>query len=207
MPILPHLPEQTFEPFAIFDVAGEIGSDAKTINVDALDISPRVIRHLSKIVEAAKKGDTPYLFMGRTMEKGTDIPFGGNMPGCTRETMEGPDDGAVRQVIKIPADIVKRIHPIHGDIITDRVADPESYDMVVMMNTFLYFSDVEGMMALENISRMLKKDGILITDVEEDYIKRSDKCKSLPGINLRQAAVIPSILNPSSRPMVVWKKL
>ncbi len=56
-------------------------------------------------------------------------------------------------------------NPQLGNIITDKVADDNSYDMVVIKNTFMYFTNWELVLAMENIERLLKPGGVLITDM------------------------------------------
>lgn len=75
-------------------------------------------------------------------------------------------------------------NPQRGNIITDKVADDNSYDMVVILNTFMYFTNSELVLAMENIERLLKPGGVLITDMgpgAQSHVTYPVECPKSPA--------------------------
>lgn len=115
------------------------------------------------------------------LQRGTSTPYTSYEPfavakACT--TVLGATPPQLRiDVLDINPDVVDhmnevsarekeiRFNPQRGNIITDKVADDNSYDMVVVLNTFMYFTNRELVIAMENIERLLKPGGVLITDM------------------------------------------
>lgn len=115
------------------------------------------------------------------LQRGTSTPYATYEPfavakACT--TVLGATPRQLRiDVLDINPDVIDhmndvrareteyRFNPQRGNIITDKVTDDNSYDMVVVLNTFMYFTNRELVLAMENIERLLKPGGVLVTDM------------------------------------------
>ena len=109
------------------------------------------------------------------------------------------------KVIEVSPGIVGRFNAAEGDIITDDLAPPASYDWIVIMNTFDYFNDAEKMLAMENITRLLKPGGILFTDLSPDTFSAA----AFPECGLSDAASLTTRTIRFSdfyRPLVLYIK-
>lgn len=119
-------------------------------------------------------------------------------------------------IISIPPTVLDHFHPFQSDIITDYVNSAESYDMVFILNVFIYFNDNEKRLAMDNIGRLLKKGGILVTDIIAEGTKREKRCEQLPGHGLENVFSLPfpmsmeatsgMMLGAASGGIAVWKK-
>ncbi|MEW5979942.1 MAG: class I SAM-dependent methyltransferase [Acidobacteriota bacterium] len=84
-----------------------------------------------------------------------------------------------------------------GDIVTDRVADRSTYDLVVSTNVLLYFDAKETTLAVANMARCLKEGGYLIVTedlealVPERYSLRRIR-KDVLGDLVPPAAQVPA---------------
>ncbi len=170
------VPRQSFEPFAVIDWLAQNGlTNVADINVDLVDINDRVVEYFDGVVQRGI--ESGYLKLYCT--SATTGRFGSGLAGM-QTTRELP--GAVTALMH--PEIIKRLKATNGDIITDHIAPDETYDMVVILNTFMYFTPEEKVIALENISRLLTSGGVLITDVEQESVSKHSQLTPLPFSNV-----------------------
>lgn len=115
------------------------------------------------------------------LQRGTRTPYATYEPfavakSCTTVLRAIPTQLRI-DVLDINPDVIDHMNDVsarkteyhfnsqRGNIITDKVADGNSYDIVVILNTFMYFTNRELVLAMENIERLLKPGGVLITDM------------------------------------------
>jgi SAM-dependent methyltransferase len=67
--------------------------------------------------------------------------------------------------VELPPAAVLPVHPLLGDVVTDRFAAPDTYDLVLCTNVLVYFPPQLQALALLNLRRVTKKGGwLLATD-------------------------------------------
>ena len=206
------VPRQSYEPFAVAEAAVEyFHVDPDKLHIDLRDISPRVVRHFGNMIDKAQKGSPHRFYLSRPVEEmSRDTPkidFADDLPGTKTILPEEKEEkkGIVTKVIEVSPGIVGRFNAAEGDIITDDLAPPASYDWIVIMNTFDYFNDAEKMLAMENITRLLKPGGILFTDLSPDTFSAA----AFPECGLSDAASLTTRTIRFSdfyRPLVLYIK-
>lgn len=134
------VPRQSYEPFAVWNAAVEFGK------ADPQELRLDLVDINPRVVSYFTKM----------------IDAAGNGAAHKMYLLETPTE--------ISFETVSQFSVAQGDVITDHLAPDESYDWIVMMNTFMYFSDAEKLLALENIARMLKRGGVLFTDLDPEFL-------------------------------------
>lgn len=189
------VPRQSFEPFAVIDGLLRNGmSDLDDINVDLIDINDRVVAYFDGLVQRAIESGYLTLYCTSTDSMGSDDT--GNFGLGLAEEYVSDSEVAIQMsceragtaTARIHPDVVKRLKMTDENIITDRIAPDGSYDMIVMLNTFMYFTPEEKAIALENLSRLLVHGGVLITDVDRESIANHPELTRSPtpgGIMLK----------------------
>lgn len=173
------VPRQSFEPFAVIDGLLQNGSaNIDDINVDLIDINDRVVAYFDRIVQRAIESGYLTLYCPPNTDR-----FGMGLAGVYVSDSEiGIQMSCERldaATAVIHSKVVKRLKATDGNIITDYLAPDGSYDMIVIMNTFMYFTPEESAIALENISRLLSSGGILMTDVDPSNLPKNSRLISL----------------------------
>lgn len=205
-------PPQTYEPVAIEDVAiGSLGAKAGELRIDLVDINQGVIDHLN----GGKKGGASQLWLSIPKGKAsqTILQFASHIPGVQKKDLgTGSNDQAV---VTIPQEAVQNFTPIAGDITADRIGADGDYDVVVMMNTFMYLDEKGKLLALENIARLLKPGGVLVTDILEEEGDDSGPCGALKDNGLHQikdaspysySYFVPGFNMTERKKIVFWRK-
>ncbi|HEY7391965.1 MAG TPA: hypothetical protein VH640_25840 [Bryobacteraceae bacterium] len=188
-----YYPEQTVQPFAIFDSLIRLGL-AKTneISLSVLDISPRVIEHVEQARERARKNRGYVLQLPR--DAGRPWPedliaywrsFGDRI-GSTVSPIRPPDifPGLETRAIEVRPQVVLACEPLDLDIILQRL--DKTFDLIVATNIFVYYDAFEQSLALENAGAMLNPGGLLLTN---------DSLPAVPGGSMRLGGVIKASLD------------
>lgn len=194
------IPRQSYEPYALIDSLLEFKwADLAKLQVDMLDVSPRVVKHFRRVIEGSYNGENHKLYclpygvasVKPVTEFGSGLGSVNFADGVKGARIESGENG--ERILTIHPKISQRMKIMEGNIITDHVADEGSYDLVVILNTFMYFSNEERLLALENITRLMAPGGILITDLPSEEVSASS-LKSLmqPMSFLPLAAYIKS---------------
>ncbi len=179
------IPQESHEPFTLMDSLLRSGkAAAEALQVDLLDINPRVIEH----VRDATNSDKPYILHvvmnteavpSELLDYGQMI-FGSSLPGAmSSKAVQGksrrPSSGRlepaemISRALTIPATIVKRLHPFQGDMTTTDLrklapAGSKKYDAIFCFDTLIYLSESERMLAGINIREALADNGVFVTD-------------------------------------------
>jgi len=66
------------------------------------------------------------------------------------------------RAIALPPAAVLAVHPLLGDVVTDRFAEDDRYDLVLCTNVLVYFPPALQQLALLNLRRVTKRGGVLI---------------------------------------------
>jgi SAM-dependent methyltransferase len=177
-------PQQTIQPFALVDSLMRLGLSASTaLQVDAFDLSPRVIQHLDAARERARAG-SPYAV---ALPRNLDQPwtpglvnywrrFGDRIGTETKGVAPPPSAGRVdaRRVLVRPS-VVLSMTPRDVNIVVQRLeplAEGERFDLIVATNILIYYDVFEQSLALVNIAKMLRPGGVFLTN---------DRVFELPG--------------------------
>jgi hypothetical protein len=170
-----YYPQQTLQPFALYDSLVRLGlARTGALSVSVLDISPRVIDHLERARERARKG------IGYAIQLPRDVarPWPpdliaywnalGDQVGAAAEPIRPPEifPGLETRAVLIRPAVVLACVPVDLDIVLERpnLADRERFDLIVGTNIFVYYDAFEQMLALENAGAMLKPGGLLLTN-------------------------------------------
>ena len=166
-------PQQTLQPFAVIDSLIRLGlaTDATSVRLTTLDLSPRVNDHLARTRQKAAAGE-PYRFR-LPLERGvswkapvlTYWKAAGDRIGTTTAPASTSIAGTsveVRTVTVRPA-VARRIESADLNIVTQR-ADDRRFDLVVATNVFIYYDVLDQVLALGNVRSMLRQGGFLLSN-------------------------------------------
>lgn len=166
--LIDDLPPQSFQPFAVADALLQLGlSDRRHLRIHCVDINQRVVDHLQKVSQrpvdlilvSGLADNESHRFtdefkeyfrvLGRSIGVETEARWPRDLAGHLRKALTISDPRGL----------------ITGDrlnIVTERYAIPQQFDLIVVTNVFPYFNQLELLLALANISSMLKPGGYLI---------------------------------------------
>jgi hypothetical protein len=168
-------PTQTVQPFAVMDSLVRLGlAKPEMVEVDALDLSPRVLSHVGQARQAAEKG------RGYTIQLPKDPGRGWNeglaaywkrfgdqigmpaMPAAVPPALKGVELRAVR----VRPEFVRRMKAYDVNIILQRAVLPEDakFDLLIATNILVYYDTFEQSLGMTNVAAMLKPGGFLLTN-------------------------------------------
>ncbi len=192
-----YYPQQTVQPFALYDSLVRLGlAKANALSMSVLDVSPRVIDHIQRARERARKNTGYVIQLPRDVSR--PWPPGlmaywrslGDQVGTAVKPIRPPEifqrlnngQGLETRAVRIRPDVVLACEPVELNIVLQRIDLPaaDHFDLVVGTNIFLYYDAFEQMLALENTGAMLKPGGLLLTN---------DRLPEVPGGSMRQAGV------------------
>ena len=168
-------PQQTLQPFAVLDSIKRLGLGPPTpagVEIVLLDISPRIIDHVTQARARAVKGTGYRLHL--PLPKATPwLPeirkywetFGNQIgdPAQASASKAILDQVELRAVRATPA-AVRRLSVADLNIVTQRI-DGEAFDLVIATNVFIYYDVLEQALAMTNVEAMLKPGAFLLANV------------------------------------------
>lgn len=190
---------QSYQPFAIADALLRLQlADESKLQIHCADINERVLDHfrtlrqrrevrLSILTGVKESAAHPIADDYKTyfkdfgnrigVESNLDVPpqFSGNLAGRMGKSL------------RVRPEIVKTIRAHRLNIVTDRFADSQPFDLVIVTNVFPYFSAPELLFALTNISAMTATNGYLIHNELQTVPSTFVNALGLP---LRQARTV-----------------
>jgi len=209
-----YYPQQTVQPFALYDSLVRLGVAKPRLSVSVFDISARVIDHLQRARERAGKN------IGYTIQLPRDIsrPWSpalvaywrafGDRSGSEVASIRPPEvfqsinggKGLETRAVKIRPDVVLACQPSDLNIVLERENLPaaDRFDLIVGTNIFVYYDAFEQALALRNAGAMLKPGGLLLTN---------DRLPELPGGPMRFAGTTTVVYDehdPTARGAVGW---
>ncbi len=166
-------PQQTVQPFAVIDSLQRLGLAPSTgADVVALDISPRIVDHITRARARAVKnvGYTLHLPLSKSVPWLPEVrsyweTFGDRIgaPAPVRAAKEIADLADLRAV-RVRPSVVRRLSVLNVNIVTDRL-DAEPFDLVIATNVLIYYDVLEQALSLSNVEAMLKPGGFLLANV------------------------------------------
>lgn len=172
-------PQQTLQPFALYDslvrlALARTGTGTDGLSVSVLDISPRVIDHLERAREHARRGLAYAIQLPRDVARPWPpalIAYWnalGDRVGAAAEPIRPPEifSGLRTRAVLIRPATVLACEPVDLDIVLERLnlSSRERFDLIVATNIFVYYDAFEQTLALENVGAMLKPGGLLLTN-------------------------------------------
>ena len=183
---------------------------SRALAISVFDISPRVIDHLQRARERARKN------MGYVIQLPHDTRLSRSWPAELAAYRRSFGDQAGAEVmpirppqifrtvetraVRIRPDVVLSCEPVDLNIVLEHLNLPpkERFDIVVGTNIFTYYGALEQAFALENAGAMLKPGGFLLTN---------DQLPEFPGGTMRQVGLtnVPYDAQEASiHDVVVW---
>jgi hypothetical protein len=202
-------PQQTIQPFATIDSLRRHRLAAAELQMTAIDLSPRVVRHLESARERAAAGQPYPLVLARGLTRSWSPPLveywrrAGDQIGEPAAAVPPPANAGpveVRRLLVRPS-VTRSIVPRDLNVVLERL-DPagEPFDLVLATNVLLYYDVFEQALAAANIARMLRSGGMLLTN---------NRLFELPPVPLREVGftdvtymTLPGIGETGDR--IVW---
>jgi SAM-dependent methyltransferase len=186
-----YYPQQTVQPFALYDSLVRLGlARSNAVSVSIFDISSRVVDHIQRARERAKKNTGYIIQLPRDVARPWPqelIDYWrslGDRVGTETPPIRPPQifQGLETRAVRIHPEIVLACEPVDLNIVLERLnlAAADRFDLIVGTNIFLYYDAFEQTLALENAGAMLKPGGLLLTN---------DRLPEVPGGSMRQAGL------------------
>jgi hypothetical protein len=168
-------PQQSIQPFAVVDSLIRLRlSLPGNLQVETLDLSPRVNDHLSRAKRLAQRGREYVVQLPRSLEaqwKAGAVQYWerfGDQIGVSAQPVAIPaevSDVKVRAV-RIKPTVVSRITPADLNIVLQRLelAPAERFDLIIATNILIYYDAFEQSLAMSNVQAMLRPDGFLLAN-------------------------------------------
>jgi hypothetical protein len=168
-------PQQTVQPFAVLDSIKRLGLGPPSPagpEIVLLDISPRVIDHVTQARARAVRGagytlhlplpkGTPWVPEVRTYWETFGNQIGAPAQASASKAML---DQVELRAVRATAAAVQRLSVADLNIVTQRL-DGEGFDLVIATNVFIYYDVLEQALALTNVEAMLKPGAFLLANV------------------------------------------
>jgi SAM-dependent methyltransferase len=186
-----YYPQQTVQPFALYDSLVRLGlAKSGAVSVSIFDISSRVIDHIQRARERARKNSSYVIQLPRDVARPWPpvlIDYWrmlGDRIGTSTPPVQPPRvfQNLETRAVRIRPDVVLACEPLDLNIVLERLnlAPADRFDLIVGTNIFLYYGAFEQSLALENAGAMLKPGGLLLTN---------DRLPEIPGGSMRQAGI------------------
>ena len=185
-----YYPQQTLQPFALYDSLLRTGLAPQSVSLSLFDISARVIDHIRRAREQARKNNGYVVQLPRDVSR--PWPSGlvaywqslGDRVGTAVAPIPPPEifPGLETRAVRIRPDVVLACEPVDLNIVVERLnlAATDRFDLIVGTNIFVYYDAFEQALALENVAAMLKPGGLLLTN---------DRLPEVTGGSIRLAGV------------------
>ena len=169
-------PEQSIQPFAVADSLLRYGlARAGELSITTFDVSARVNQHLTAARDRARAGTGYVIHLplgeGERWSQGLEEYWkrAGDRVGETVRAAPAPRTaGSVKvRAVRVRPDVVLSVVPLDLNIVLERLeplADDQRFDLVIATNVFVYYDAFEQMLALMNLSRMLRPGALLVSN-------------------------------------------
>jgi hypothetical protein len=186
-----YYPQQTLQPFALYDSLVRLQlARANAVSVSIFDISSRVIEHVQRARDRARKGISYATQLPRDVARPWPPELNaywnslGDRVGTaiTPITPPGIFKGLESRAVRIRPNVVLACEPIDLDIVLERLTLSAAvrFDLIVATNIFVYYDAFEQTLAMQNAGAMLKSGGLLLTN---------DRLPTAPGSSMQLAGI------------------
>jgi hypothetical protein len=179
-----YYPQQTLQPFALYDSLVRLGlAKPNVVSMSIFDISARVIDHIQRARERARKNTGYVIQLPRDVSRPWPpelIAYWrslGDRVGTAVEPIRPPETfhGLETRAVRIRPEVVLACEPMDLNIVLERInftangpaapgREQARFDLIVGTNIFIYYGAFEQALALENAGAMLKPGGLLLTN-------------------------------------------
>lgn len=168
-------PTQTVQPFAVMDSLVRLGlAKPETVEVDALDLSPRVLAHIGQARQAAERGRGYAIQLPKDPTRGWKEELTaywkrfGDRIGVPATPVAVPAalKGVELRAVRVKPELVRRMKTYDVNIILQRASlqEESKFDLMIATNILVYYDTFEQSLAMTNIAAMLKPGGFLLTN-------------------------------------------
>ncbi|PYR54921.1 MAG: hypothetical protein DMF85_20985 [Acidobacteria bacterium] len=192
-------PPESYQPWAVIDaLIGLRLSRADDLEVIGADINPRVVAHLRRA-----RGEPPALTLVSGIAETNGVAFsrdyreyfaqlgrsigdvdeGAGIAGAGRG-----DDRHLRKIVRVRAAAARALGAESLDVVTERVTGAP-FDVIIATNILPYFDDVQLMLAMTNIARMLAPGGVFLHNEIRPSMRDVAAAVGLPLEQSRQAVI------------------
>jgi SAM-dependent methyltransferase len=162
-------PPESYQPWAVIDALLALGlSRPDDLQVVGADINSRVVQHL-----AGSRAAPPVLTLVSEIGESDTITLSAEyrdyfaqLGGAIGTVTPAPAQnrtasGHLRKTVHVGAKAASALTAATLDIVTERL-DVPGFDLIIATNILPYFDDVQLMLAIGNISRMLAPGGVFL---------------------------------------------
>jgi hypothetical protein len=183
-----YYPQQTLQPFALYDSLVRLGlAKGNAVSMSIFDISSRVIDHIQRARERARKNTGYVIQLPRDIARPWPPELVaywkalGDRVGTAVAPIRPPEmlQGLETRAVRVRPEVVLACEPVDLNIVLER-SEQARFDLIVGTNIFVYYDAFEQSLALDNAGAMLKPGGLLLTN---------DRLPEVPGGSMRQAGV------------------
>jgi SAM-dependent methyltransferase len=199
-------PPQSYQPWAIIDALLALGlSRAGDLDLVAADINPRVVEHLRR-----SHTEPPRLSLLSEIRESEAVKFSeefrdyfarlGSAIGrvdADARSMNGT--GHLHKTVRVDPAAARALRAETLDVVTERL-DEAPFDIIIATNILPYFDNVELMLAMSNIARMLAPGGVFLHNEARPLMQDVTAALGLPFEQSRQAIIasVGGVLRPRS---------
>lgn len=200
---------QSYQPLAVADaLLSRSLASAGSLVVHSVDVNPRVV---GAVERTARNGLTWHVFSG--IQETPDRAFTedyrqylaelGRAVGtrATASSAMTSDPRYVHSLTLSPA-LGRALSAERLNIITERLVEGTSFDIVIATNVLAYLDDRQLALALSNMAAMLRPGGYLLHNEARDSLAGMASAVGIPATQMRTA----NLGGPASRPLydIVW---
>jgi hypothetical protein len=198
-------PPQTIQPFALQDSLLHLGLAARgALQLVTLDVNPRVNAHIAHAASRSQKGQ-PYAVRLLLPASTSWTPefvqywrsFGEHL-GKT-ETAASPIAGSNVRTVYVSPVLASAVSAIDINVTTQHLVLESAalFDLVIATNVFVYYDHLQQGLAAAGIARMLRPDGILLSN---------NAIVEIPDLGLRSIGYSKTQYsdNPEDGDLVIW---
>ncbi len=168
-------PTQTVQPFALMDSLLRLGlARAGELEVDSLDLSPRVNDHMERAQRAAVQGRGYTIQLPRDPSRGWKPElvaywkrFGDQIGSpATPVAVPASLQGTVLRAVRVRPEFVRGMRALDLNVVLQREEGPaeRKFDLLIATNILVYYDTFEQSLALANIQMMLRPGGSMLTN-------------------------------------------
>jgi len=168
-------PTQTVQPFAVMDSLLRLGlARAGELQVDSLDLSPRVNDHIEHSRRAAMQGRGYTIQLPRdpSREWKQELvaywkQFGDQIGSPATPVAVPPSlQGTLLRAVRVRPEFVRGMRAVDLNVVLQREESPADakFDLLIATNILVYYDTFEQSLALANIQKMLRPGGFLLTN-------------------------------------------
>lgn len=161
-------PQQTLQPFALYDSLKRLGLGVARPTITVLDISPRVLEHVGQARRRTYSVHLPRDSSAAWTPAAVAYwrSFGDQV-GASVAPIAPPDllQGIETRAVRLRPEVVEALQPADLNIVVESRRNA-NFDLVVATNILVYYDAFDQALALSNVAAMLKPGGFLLTNDE-----------------------------------------